>query len=117
MRTSTLLSLPFAITMCCATTSVPAAPLPGREVHINTERFAKLAPVEQDEVLALQVRLEELIATDRSTLTPNERAALRTEWKQLKHEMRAHNDGGHGNVIYLSTAGLIIIILLLIILL
>lgn len=76
-----------------------------------------LAPAEQQDVLALKVRLEELIATDRSTLTPDERAAMRTEWKEMKREMRAHNEGGHGHVIYLSTAAIIVIVLLLIILL
>jgi len=88
-----------------------------KEVKINETHLAKLAPEEQQEVLALKSRLEELIATDRSTLTSDERAALRTEWKELKSEMRDHNAAAGGSAIYISTAGLIIIILLLIILL
>ena len=44
-----------------------------------------------------------------------QRKELRNEWKELKGEMKDLNS--NGNVIYISTAGLIIIILLLIILL
>jgi hypothetical protein len=115
MKTTNPLILAAALLF--ATSSAAAIPGPDREVRIDSARFAQLAPAEQQEVLALKMRLEELIATDRSTVTRDERAAMRTEWKELKREMRAHNDGGRGNVIYISTAGLIIIILLLIILL
>ncbi|MEO8589593.1 MAG: hypothetical protein ABI432_09505 [Flavobacteriales bacterium] len=104
------------ITLLVATPAV-AADHGGRDVRINEENFAKLAPEDQQRVLAIKVRLEELIATDRSTLSTSERVALRSEWKELKREMRAQNDGGHGSVLYISTGALIIIILLLIILL
>ncbi len=112
----------FATTIALAlsmTTAMPAMAFnrPSKEVKINEKHLSKLAPEEQQEVLALKSRLEELIATDRSTLTSDQRAALRTEWKELKNEMREHNAAARGNAIYISTAGIIIIILLLIILL
>ena len=65
--------------------------------------------------MEIKDRLDVLIATDRSTFTAPQRAELRDELNGLKHEMKQYNR--NGNVIYISTGGLIIIILLLIILL
>ena len=87
----------------------------GREVRINTENFDKLSAQEQQRVLEIKGRLEVILATDRSTLDRAQRDAMRTEWKNLRSEMR--DNGWHGSVIYISTAGLIIIILLLILIL
>lgn len=112
MRTTALVTVIFAAIF---STSASAAPLPEREVRINTERFAQLPLAEQERVLVIKDRLESLMATDRSTLDPVQRKELRNEWKELKGEMKDLNS--NGNVIYISTAGLIIIILLLIILL
>ncbi|MBP6575247.1 MAG: hypothetical protein KA230_12410 [Flavobacteriales bacterium] len=92
-----------------------AAPRQGREVRINTENLVKLSPEDQERVLEIKSRLEVLMATDRSSITTEQRGELRTEWNGLKREMEQFNQ--NGNVIYISTAGLIIIILLLIILL
>ena len=92
-----------------------AADRPDRTVRINQERFDKLAPEQQQRVLEIKSRLEVLMATDRSTLQPAERAGLRNEWKELKSEMKQQN--ASGEVIYISTGALIIIILLLIIIL
>jgi len=115
MRTTAFLSLAFAAAAFCTTPSASAAPLPEREVRINNERFALLSPEEQAHVLSIKSRLETLMATDRSALEPAQRAELRSEWKSLKGEMKEANR--NGSVVYISTAGLIIIILLLIILL
>ncbi len=114
MHLSTTLALVLSLT---AAMPAMAFDRPSKEVKINEKNLAKLAPAEQQEVLALKTRLEELIATDKSTLTSEERAALRTEWKELKNEMKEHNAAAGGSTIYISTAGLIIIILLLIIIL
>lgn len=92
-----------------------AAPPREREVRINTETLMKLPEADQDRVLEIKDRLEVLMATDRSAITAEQRDELRTEWKDLKREMKQYNR--NGNVIYISTGGLIIIILLLIILL
>lgn len=86
-----------------------------KEVHINAKNFDKLSSTEQQQVLDLQARMTTLLATDRSTLSKAERQALRTEWRSMKGEMEHLNR--EGSVLYISTAGLIIIILLLIILL
>ncbi len=110
-----MLSLALASLAISNAPAAQAAPLPGREVRINTERLALLPLEDQQRVLAIKDRLETLIATDRSSLDRVERAELRSEWKDLKGEMKEYNRGG--NTIYISTAGLIIIILLLIILL
>lgn len=92
-----------------------AAPPREREVRINAENLAKLPQEDQERVLEIKDRLEVLMATERSSITPEQRGELRTEWNDLKREMKQYNQ--NGNVIYISTAGLIIIILLLIILL
>jgi hypothetical protein len=89
--------------------------LPTREVRINAERLAALPPEEQERVLEIHDRLQELLATDRSSLEKAQRNELRSEWKELKSEMQHYNR--NGNVVYISTGALIIIILLLIIIL
>ena len=110
-----MLSLALATLALSNAPSAVAAPAPGREVHINAERLALLPLEDQQRVLAIKDRLETIIATDRSTLDRAERAELRSEWNDLKGEMKEYNRGG--NTIYISTAGIIIIILLLVILL
>ena len=108
-----------ATALACSTfflvPAATAAELPPREVRINTERLAALPPHEQVRVLEIQSRLEAIIATDRKYLDKEQRAEMRTEWKELKGEMKYFNR--NGPVLYISTAALIIIILLLIILL
>jgi hypothetical protein len=87
-----------------------------REVRINEERFRKLDPAQQERVLFIVHRTEEIAAMDRTTLTKAERKELREEIRALRNEAQAINAAAGGTVIYIST-GLIIIILLLIILL
>ena len=115
MRIPTFPSMAFVAAMLCISHSASAAPRTEREVRINTERFALLPVAEQERVLEIKCRLETLMATDRSALEPMQRRELRSEWRELKGEMNEVNR--NGNVIYISTAGLIIIIILLIILL
>ncbi len=112
----TLLTVVSCATLFLSLPSAATAATPGsKEVRINESHFATLDPAEQQRVLDLRDRLESVLATDKSTLTSADRAALRNEWKSLKKEMREVNKAG--NAIYISTGGLIIIILLLIILL
>ena len=113
MRTSFTRSLFLAVSMMILQTASHAAFPPPREVRLCEARFAQLAPLEQQQVLDLKGRLEVLVATDRTALDAEGRAELRAEWKLMKREMRAVNR--NGSVIYISTAGLIIIVLLLII--
>lgn len=114
MRTNNTFSMLLAAGALIASTSAAAA-VPGREVRIHEERFAELPPIEQQRVLEIKERLETIIATDRSSLDPAQRTELRSEWKELKGEMKEYNR--NGSVVYISTGGLIIIILLLIIIL
>lgn len=109
-------TLAVAAAMMLTSQSVDAMPvLTGREVRIETANFNKLSMEDQTRVLEIKDRLESIIATDRTTLTTSDRSAVREEWKALKKEMKHYNAGG--SVIYISTAGIIIILLILIILL
>lgn len=93
-----------------------SAPIGERTVVIEQKRFELLSATDQQTVLDLQQRMESLLATDRSELSSQERSALRSEFKEMKSEMKSIN-AANGSVIYISTAGIIIIVLLLIILL
>ena len=114
----TRMNFPAIIAMSCAlAVSAPASAMPigPREVRIDQENLSKLPPEQQERVLAIKDRLEEMMAIDRSTIDRAERAELRAEWKALKHEMDGYNRAG-GTVIYISTAAIIIILLLIILL-
>lgn len=69
-------------------------------------------PIEQKEqVQRLQNRLEEIKAIDKSTLSKEEKKALRGEVKQIKKEMKAISGG-----VYLSVGAILLIALLIILL-
>lgn len=70
---------------------------------------------EQKEARYVQMkqRVEEIKGMDKSTLSAEERKALKQELKDMNKEAKAIGKGG----IYISFAGLIIIILLLILIL
>ena len=69
-------------------------------------------PIEQKEqVQRLQNRLEEIKAIDKSTLTKEQKKALRGEVKQIKKEMKAISGG-----VYLSVGAILLIALLIILL-
>jgi hypothetical protein len=109
-------TMTMAAAMMLTSQSVKAIPEhTGREVRIETANFNKLSADDQTRVLEIKERLESIIATDRATLSSSDRSAMREEWKDLKKEMKHYNAGG--SVIYISTAGIIIILLILIILL
>lgn len=102
-------------TMLIGLASVPAmAELPGKEIRIDQENFAKLNEAEQARVLEIADRLEAIHATDRSALSKAERAELRSELRQLKEEVKAIN--AREPIIYISATALVIIILLIILL-
>jgi hypothetical protein len=115
MRTPPGIQLIAITSAMMLSTSASAIGLPPREVRIHQERFVQLPLIEQQRVLEIKDRLEAIIATDRASLNHTERIELRSEWKELKSEMKKY--GRNGPVVYISTAALIIIILLLIILL
>lgn len=90
---------------------------PVKNVSLNEEYLARLTPADQARATAVKDRLEAIMAMDRSAMDRAEKRAMREEVRVLKGEAEALNERADGSVIYISTAGLIIIILLLIILL
>lgn len=87
-----------------------------RHVTVDQTNLAKLSPADQQRVLCIADRLEEITTIDRSALSSDERKDLRAEVKTLRHEANVYNRAGGGTVIYIS-AGTIIIILLIILIL
>lgn len=87
---------------------------PANKIHIDQDNLAKLSPADQERVLCIAERLEAIAATDRSTLTREERKALRIETRELKREADVFNRDG--TVLYISAGTLIIILLLILIL-
>lgn len=69
-------------------------------------------PAESAEAKALELRLNEIKAMDKTKLNPSEKKNLRKEVKSINHKRR---DLGPG--IYLSGAAVVIIVILLIVLL
>ncbi len=109
MKHLLLVSFGFGLFANTTLASEPSSP-----IRINQENFQKLNSADQQCVLQIVDRLETISTIDRSTLTHEERKALRTEVRDLKREAATYNRGGE--VIYIS-AGTVIIILLLILLL
>lgn len=105
----------LAALLATAPIAVVRAGGPERHVRIDQENFERLSCDDQERVLAIADRLEEITQIDRSTLTKEERVALRTETRALKNEADAYNRAG-GTVVYISTGGIIIILLLILIL-
>jgi hypothetical protein len=69
-------------------------------------------PVESPEVKALELRLNEINAMDKSKMKSAEKKTLRKEVKTINHKM--HDIGGG---VYLSAGAIILIVILLIVLL
>ena len=83
---------------------------PPKEVVAGMTNEQKVACIE-----AMKARVTEIKAMDKSSLTKEERKALRTELKQMNKEARSMRREVTG--VYVSVGALIIIILLLIIIL
>ena len=69
-------------------------------------------PAESAEAKALELRLNEIKAMDRSVMKPSEKKALRKEVKSINHRLREVSGG-----VYLSVAAIVLIVILLIVLL
>lgn len=96
----------FALRGLSEGTNSGASPvnLPSKEVIATMTEEQKQALVQQ-----MKDRVEYIKSTDKSSLTKEERKALRTELRSMKKESRAVTG------VYISIGALIIIILLLII--
>lgn len=66
---------------------------------------------ESEAVKALTLRLEEIKAIDKSTLTRAEKKELRKEVRAIKHEVKKISGG-----VYISATTLIVLLILIIIL-
>ena len=93
------------------------APITGHSEAPPREAIANMTEEQKESRMqAMKERVSEIKAMDKSTLTKEERKALRTELKQMNKEARAM--GRHAVTgVYISVGALIIIILLLIIIL
>lgn len=106
------LAASFILAMLPATYAADTSPR--EKVYVNMENLARLSAADQDRVLCIAERLETIANTDRSTLTREERKALRAETRELKQQADLFNRDG--TVIYFSAGTLIIILLLILIL-
>jgi hypothetical protein len=105
--------LAFTLQGVCAPAATPGTPptVASKEAIANMTEEQKGARIE-----AMKERVNEIKAMDKSTLTKEERKALRMELRQMNKEARAM--GRHAVTgVYISVGALIIIILLLIIIL
>lgn len=80
-------------------------------VMAATDKTPTEIAAEKEQVQRLQNRLEEIKAIDKSSLTKDQKKALRGEVKQIKKDMKAISGG-----IYLSVGAVILIVLLIILL-
>jgi hypothetical protein len=69
-------------------------------------------PVESPEVKAMELRLNEIKAMDKSNMKASEKRALRKEVKSMNHKLREVTGG-----VYVSVGVIILVVVLLIILL
>lgn len=69
-------------------------------------------PVESEKAKTLTLRLDEINAMDKSTLSSSEKKSLRKEVRSIEKQLKEMSDG-----VYISVGAAIIIVLLLIILL
>ena len=93
----------------------PALAAGPRNVTVDQVNLHKLSPADQQRVLIIVDRLEEISTIDRGALSRDERRSLRSEVRALKHEADAYNRAGGGTVIYISAGTIIIILLILLI--
>lgn len=98
----------YTMTLCLLFTFCPDD---AKAINTNTDGAVIAQPTQAEQLQALQERLAEIKAMDKSTMTSVEKKDLRKETRAIKQEMRATTG------VYVSVGALIIIILLLILLL
>lgn len=116
MNMATMRSRILALTLLLATAPVSFAGdgASDNKIRINQEKLSKLSPADQDRVLCIAERLETIADMDKSSLSREERKALRAETRELKNEADLFNRDGQ--VLYISAGTLIIILLIILIL-
>ncbi len=104
------LSLSAALMLGTAVNHVHAA----EAITESATKETTMSEAEKEAAIAkMKLRVEEIKAMDKSTLSKSERKALRKELRDMNKEARALGAGG----VYLSVAAIVIIILVLILIL
>ena len=115
MRSPTRTAAILAFTAIAACSTPAFAKEAKTHFTIDQANFQKLNAQDQQRVLEIGARWDAIANMDRSDLDKADRKEVRAEVKSLRAEAKTYNRGG--TVIYISTAGIIIIILLLILIL
>ena len=105
------------VVVCALILLASFASLPSFANHDKQALQEKVAAMTQEQkearVAEIKARVEEIKDMDRSTLTSEDKKALRHELKDMNKEAKALGNGG----VYISLAGIVIIILVLILIL
>ena len=99
------------ITTCLLLTFYP---LQSKATPVASNSIVALKPLEsaQTKAKALEIRLNEINAMDKSTMKPSEKKSLRKEVRSIRQQLKELSGG-----IYFSAGAIIIILLLILILL
>lgn len=97
------------IVSCILSVSIP---LQSSAATATTTSVVVIKPSDMAKAKALELRLNEINAMDKSDLKSSEKKNLRKEVRSIKHQLNELGGGG----LYLSVGAIIIIILLLIVL-
>jgi hypothetical protein len=102
------------IIICVMTAFLSLTFLPLQSEAAKTEPSSLVAPkpAESPEVKAMELRLNEIRAMDKSAMKPSEKKALRKEVKSINHKLREVS-----STVYVSATVIIIVVILLIVLL
>jgi hypothetical protein len=100
------------IIFCLMATVLSLTFLPLQSNAATTAEPTAMEASKPAEVKALEIRLNEINAMDKSKLTTSDKKVLRKEVKSINHKLRSS-----GGVIYLSGGAVILIVILLIVLL
>jgi hypothetical protein len=100
------------LAICLMMTCLSLAFLPLQSNAATTAEPTSTEASKPAEVKALELRLNEISAMDKSKLTTSEKKSLRKEVKTINHRLKAV-----GGVVYISAGAVILIVILLIVLL
>lgn len=101
----------FMLIMVLVPAQSKASNYPVKSTVIPASTVLPAKSAESAKADALLLRLEEIKAMDKSTLTPAEKRKLRKETRSIKSQLKAISGG-----VYLSSGAIILILLLIILL-
>ncbi len=103
----------LAITLMFAATSVTTHAATIDKKAMDAKVAAMTTEQKKERAVEIKLRVEEILAMNKSGLNSAERKELRQELRSMKMESKSLGNGG----VYISLAGIVIIILLLILIL